>query len=165
MRRFIWLLALLLCAAEAHAADSVKAEAKVIKDGDTPLIEIRMYGIDTPEKKQKCENREGQCYACGTAATEKLKALTKNKDLRFEFTGDVTYGRPVATLYDGEKDINLEMVQSGWAVAYTRFLEGEMKRRYLAAQDEAKAAKRGIWQGKFIPPSKWRNNRERLDCE
>lgn len=40
-------------------------EASYIQDGDTPAIEIRMFGIDTPEKAQLCEGRAGCCFPCG----------------------------------------------------------------------------------------------------
>ncbi len=40
-------------------------EAEEIDDGDTPLIEIRMYGIDAPEKARLCERANGVCYKCG----------------------------------------------------------------------------------------------------
>lgn len=50
--------------AEPFVAYLEGVEAEEIDDGDTPLIEIRMYGIDAPEKAQLCE-RDGDCYRCG----------------------------------------------------------------------------------------------------
>lgn len=61
-------------------------------------------------------------------------------------------------------NVNLEMVRQGHAIAYTRYLDDELRPKFLAAQQEAKANKRGIWQGDFIEPAKWRRG-ERLDCE
>lgn len=95
-------------------------ETDDIKDGDTPLIEIRMYGIDTPEKSQLCERPNGSCYECGQRATWVLSGLLSGEKTTYRFTGDTTYGRPVATIFSGLKDLNLEMVRLGHAVVYER---------------------------------------------
>ena len=43
------------------------------------------------------------------------------------------------------------MVRAGWALAYARHgLD------HAAAQDEARAAQRGLWQGSFEMPEAWR---------
>lgn len=52
------------------------------------------------------------------------------------------------------------MVRAGWAVEYKQYSDG----RYSAAEAEAQAAKRGIWQGTFTDPSKWRRG-ERMASE
>ncbi len=74
------------------------------------------------------------------------------------------YGRPVVTAYDGDRDLHLELLEQGWAVAYRQYLPAPLKSAYLAVEADAKAAKRGLWQGKFIIPSAWRRG-ERLECE
>lgn len=138
-------------------------EADSIRDGDTPLIQIRMFGIDTPEKEQMCERPNGSCYPCGQRATWVLSGLLVG-EATYRFTGESTYGRPVATIFMGQKDINLEMVRLGHAVVYERYLAQEMLDRYLEVQREAKDAERGVWQGNFIQPEEWRNGK-RLACE
>lgn len=139
-------------------------EAAYFQDGDTPQIEIRMYGIDTPEKAQLCERANGSCWKCGERATAVLKGLLDHQEATYKFTGAVTYGRPVATIFVGQSDINLEMVRQGYAVVYDRYLRGAMKSKYLSVQADAQASGRGIWQGDFINPEKWRNG-DRLSCE
>lgn len=130
-------------------------------------IHFRSQGIDTPEKKQLCE-RDGTCYPCGQEATKALEALTmedgKFKKLRFKIWTTGVYGRPVVTAYDGETDIHLELVRQGWAVVYRKYLPGELAPAYLAAEKEAQEARRGLWAGKFVMPSKWRRGK-RLACE
>ena len=74
------------------------------------------------------------------------------------------YGRPVVTAYDGDRDLHLALLEQGWAVVFRRFLPDSLKGAYLAAEADAKAAKRGLWQGKFIVPSKWRRG-GRLEWE
>ena len=49
-------------------------------------------------------------------------------------------------------NLNDAMVRAGWAVAYTRHGQD-----HAAAQDEARAARRGVWQGTFQTPEAWRN--------
>jgi len=143
--------------------DNVDAED--IKDGDTPTIEIRMFGIDAPEISQLCERSDGSCYACGKRSEKYLSGLLAHEEATYWFTGQSTYGRPVATIIADGRDVNLEMVRQGHAIVYERFLEdAEMKKVYLDAQKEAESKKRGIWQGAFIEPSVWRSG-ERLKCE
>jgi endonuclease YncB( thermonuclease family) len=62
------------------------------------------------------------------------------------------YEREVATCSTGETDINAEMVRAGWATAYTRHGSD-----YLAEEQSARSARRGIWQGRFEQPEAWRN--------
>ena len=59
------------------------------------------------------------------------------------------------------------MLKNGMAVAYTKYLGShpDIKQRYVAAEKHAKDNKIGIWQGKFILPSDWRNKNKRLSCE
>jgi hypothetical protein len=63
------------------------------------------------------------------------------------------YGRIVAVCFVGTVDINHEMVRRGWAVEYKRYSDG----RYAKTEAEAKAAKRGLWVGRFDEPSVWRH--------
>lgn len=152
----------------AHAGDPYVAsldgiEAEEIDDGDTPLIEIRMFGIDAPEKAQLCERNDGSCYKCGLRSKRVLDGLLTD-EATYKFTGESTYGRPVTTIFINQLDINKEMVRLGHAIVYERFLKGNLKMDYLAAQQEAMDNKNGLWQGKFVEPAKWRQG-ERLLCE
>jgi endonuclease YncB( thermonuclease family) len=49
------------------------------------------------------------------------------------------------------------MVQQGWALAF------RSTKRYRAQQDEAEAAKRGLWAGTFELPWEWRDEHPRKD--
>ena len=75
------------------------------------------------------------------------------------------YGRPVVKAYlpDGT-DVHEAMIRQGWAIAYRKYLPEPLRPAYLAAEVEAKSARRGLWQGKFIVPTKWRRG-DRLACE
>lgn len=139
-----------------------------VNDGDTISYRIRLFGIDTPELRQRCKGIDGQCYDCGERAQQWLKDLTDGKDVECRPTGAMTYGRPVAICYAGGEDIGLRMVRDGWAVAYRKYLaeRPDLERAYLVGGTEARRLQAGIWQGDFVAPSDWRNRGQRLEgCE
>ena len=155
------ILLLLLCT--PSLATEIKAKCSVT-DGDTCRVSLRYQAIDAPEKKQLCENAKGRCYPCGRLSKSALKALMGKKLIWFKVWGHGKYGRPIVTAFDGDKDINLEMVRQGWAIVYRKYLPAEYKQAYLTAESEASTARRGVWQGKFIEPRRWRRG-DRLACE
>lgn len=150
-------------ASDPYVASLDGIEAEEIDAGDTPLIAIRMFGIDAPEKAQLCEREDGTCYKCGIRSKRILDGLLTD-EATYKFTGESTYGRPVATIFLNQLDVNKEMLRLGHAIVYERFLQDDMKDDYLSAQEKARNKKNGIWQGKFIEPSKWRHGK-RLACE
>lgn len=160
----IALLLLPASASQATAAAEFSAKPRYVGDGDTVTISLRAKGIDTPELKQQCAGADGACYACGRAAKDALKSLLGRGQVSVKVWETDRYGRPVVTLYADGRDAHLEMLRQGMAVAYRRYLPDALKTQYLAAEAEAKTAKRGIWAGGFIEPYRWRKG-ERLACE
>ena len=127
--------------------------ARVI-DGDTIQIaqfRIRLEGIDAPEWEQTCRDAKGQPWSCGRTATQELSRLIHDRDLTCKPQGRDRYLRVLAVcaLPDGV-DVNGWMVRQGWAVI-SGYASG-----YRSEQNEAKAAKRGIWAGSFDLPRDWR---------
>ena len=61
------------------------------------------------------------------------------------------YNRDLSTCYANGINLNRRMLENGWAVAYRTERED-----YLAAEQQAKKNKRGIWQGKFMKPELYR---------
>ena len=61
------------------------------------------------------------------------------------------YERIVARCRQGGEDLNAWLVSEGWALAYRRHSTA-----YAREKAEARAARRGIWRGEFIPPWEWR---------
>ncbi len=143
---------LLLIAVFLFWIKPAEAQIKVV-DGDSLFIgkrEIRLSGIDAPEYKQECFDANGAAYACGKRALSALKALVKD-DLECKTLTTDRYHREVAVCYSGGKNVNRQMVLQGWAVAYDRYTHA-----YDKAQNKAKRAKRGIWQGRFMKPELYR---------
>jgi endonuclease YncB( thermonuclease family) len=132
-----------------------------VADGDSLDISerrVRLEGIDAPELDQMCTDAHGQPWACGQAATRELRAHVKGQKLRCEAKGLDRFQRVLAVCFlpDGS-DLNAWMVHQGWAQT-SGYAEP-----YLAEQDQAKAAKRGIWVGSFTPPREWRAQHPRQD--
>jgi endonuclease YncB( thermonuclease family) len=121
-------------------------------DGDTidvSGLRVRLEGIDAPESEQTCADAASRPWPCGRTATQELKAYLASRELKCAPDGFDRYRRVLAVcaLADGS-DVNAWMVRQGWAISYGM--------TYQSQQAEAEAAHRGIWAGKFMPPSEWR---------
>lgn len=145
-----FLLALVVLASGA-TSPSLYGSARA-GDGDSLIIgmeRIRLHGIDAPELDQAC-TRDGRSWACGEEATEQLRRLLRG-DIRCHSQGTDQHGRTLARCYQGSIDINRSMVESGYALAYRKY-----STEFVAVEEQAKAAKRGIWAGTFEVPSVYR---------
>ena len=125
-----------------------------VVDGDGLEIDgvkIRIYGIDAPEVGQYCRRADGARWRCGQYATVELDRLLRGKEVVCAVKTRDSYGRSVAVCKMGELDIARHQVTEGWAVAYRRY-----SKDYIAAEEAAKKARRGIWRGNFELPWLWR---------
>lgn len=129
---------------------AVIAGRATIADGDTLTIHgrrIRLDGIDAPESAQLCDGPRGR-YPCGREATRALGALVGRETVECRANGRDRYERILAVCTVNGRDLGAAMVLAGWALAG--------RADYAAHQREARAAARGVWQGKFQPPADWR---------
>lgn len=125
-----------------------------ISDGDTIRIgqtRIRFYGIDAPEKAQRCTDGTGQTYLCGAKARQALASRINSHEVHCQRRNTDRYGRTVAVCRLNGEDLNDWMVRQGWAVAYRQYGSD-----YISAEDDAREHHRGIWAGKFEMPAEWR---------
>ncbi len=157
----------LLLTALAHA-DSVTGPVRVI-DGDTLQFEtglkVRIYGIDTLEKNQKCA-KDGACILCGQQTRSIAITLIAKAPVTCALRGERSYDREVGSCTVDGKDYAQTIIAAGWALAYRRYLPKNGKgHAYVTAEEKAKAARIGIWETQFIPPADWRNRKMRLACE
>lgn len=131
----------------------ITGPAKVL-DGDTIVVNghrIRLYGIDAPELDQVFWYR-GERMASGPMAMAALEALISGVLVRCEPIEMDQYGRLVAKCFSSNGvDIGKRMVSAGWALAYRRY-----STEYIAAESEARIARRGMWRGRFAKPWAWR---------
>src|SRR5277367_4331498 len=68
--------------------------------------------------------------------------------------GKDRYERIIATCLVDSTDVNGWMVEHGWAVAYRKY-----SMEYASVEDQARAAKLGIWAGTFELPEDWRRQK------
>jgi endonuclease YncB( thermonuclease family) len=126
-----------------------------VSDGDSLRsgdLRIRLFGIDAPELKQQCADQNGVLWGCGVAAQRQLNGLIgTNKDLQCSLRDVDRYGRLIMQCFNGATDIGAAMVRSGHALAYRHFSD-----LYIAEEEQAKTALKGIWRGTFSPPWEWR---------
>lgn len=150
MPRLLLLLLLGGLAAVAQA-ESFSGRVIVVIDGDTVLmlrnhhpVKIRLANIDAPEKEQDF----------GAASRAVLAQLVLHQQVEADSRSVDKYGRIVALLKLGTLNVNEEMVRQGMAWEYSNF---HRDRHYLALQQEARQAKRGLWQQPHpMPPWQWR---------
>ena len=153
MNRILILLASWLLSSVASADLTGTA---LIVDGDTISIsgnKIRLSGIDTPEKDQTCR-KAGITWRCGFKATETLRDWTYTKEVRCVGDTKDRYGRLIANCFVDGYNVNARLVYEGLALAYRKY-----SKQYVPEEDIARAAKRGMWAGEFVPPWDWRKGK------
>lgn len=126
----------------------VTGSASVL-DGDSLRLhgtEVRLVGVDAPERDQMCR-RNGMNWPCGDEAASALRNHVRGKSVTCEGADRDQHGRLLAVCRLGQADLNRWLVERGWAVSYGR---------YPAEEERARQARRGIWSGIFIPPRDWR---------
>jgi endonuclease YncB( thermonuclease family) len=148
--------------AKAGAEPSVKPTSpkETVLQGTTSVIagdtldlhgqRIRLHGIDALESKQSCM-RGGETWGCGQAAALALAERIGRQPIACEQRDIDRYKRTVAICRSGEENLNAWLVRSGWAMAYRQY-----SRDYVADEEQARAARVGIWAGEVQPPWEWR---------
>ena len=152
MRRLIFLVVILFVTSAEEVAAEIAGRATVI-DGDTIEMRgqrIRLFGIDSPESAQLCR-ADQKTYRCGQQAALALADRIGERTVRCQQRDVDRYGRVVAVCYVGGEDLDRWMVEQGWAVAFRKY-----SLDYVDAENDAREARRGIWQGEFEPPWEWR---------
>lgn len=145
---------LAIIAMSAHPALADISGPAIVTDGDSIKIDgqrIRIHGIDAPEQKQSCTYTNGEKWPCGSVATAFMSHLMANQSVTCEQRDVDRYGRVVAVCHAGGADVGKAMVYYGLALAYRRY-SGD----YVATEDGAREAGRGMWQGTFVEPWAWR---------
>lgn len=135
------------------AAEPTEFTGRVVRvvDGDTIVvlvdreqINIRLHGIDAPERGQPFGNR----------SRERLGELCHERAVRVVTHGRDRYGRTIGVVFVDGINVNAEMVFSGHAWQYTRYDRSAVLARY---QLDAVEAGRGLWADPNpIPPWEWR---------
>ena len=119
-----------------------------VVDGDTilfaPHTVVRLIGVDTPETVRP--NFPVEPF--GPEATAFTRRFLAGGTARLSFDRERVdrFGRFLAYVWVGERMLNEELLRAGlarWEPNYN--YSGEIKRRFRAAQQQARTADRGIW--------------------
>lgn len=119
-----------------------------VVDGDTLVLagneRVRLIGVDTPETKHPTK----PVQPFGPEAAEFTRRAVEGKQvtLRFDREKRDRYQRLLAYVYLKDWCLNEELIRAGLGECVTRYpYDSSMKRRFRAAESEARAARRGIW--------------------
>ena len=122
MKKFNYILLILLILISQTLAGEISGLPTII-DGDTIKIlnkNIRLHGIDAPEKKQICYKNSNK-YNCGKESTSSLiKKINKNLVNCMVQVKLDRYKRYLGICYLGKLNLNKWMVRNGYAVAYRK---------------------------------------------
>lgn len=148
---------------------STDRQFKVVKvyDGDSLLVKgldltlkIRMVGIDAPETGGRW--KQGQPYS--QKAHQYLSRQINDRSVTLKTYGLGGYNRILAEVFINDINMNLEMVKTGLAEVYQGSLPKTFNAApYLAAQDQARIRRIGMWvQGsRYKSPRQWRKENPR----
>jgi endonuclease YncB( thermonuclease family) len=139
-------LLLVACGRPGQAPADAGPVLETIADGDsfTALLPggaragVRIAGIDAPEKDQPWAD----------ASRAHLAELLARGGLRIDTVKTDPYGRQVARVRAGGRDVGLEQVRAGLAWHFVRYAadqDADERARYAQAEREARAARRGLW--------------------
>ncbi len=124
----------------------IDGDSFVVKGEDGAELNLRLAGIDAPERSQPY----------GSAASESLAALLEGERIRFDDVGRGKYGRILANVYVDSLWVNLEMVRNGSAWSYLDS-SSELMRQ---AEETARRNQAGLWAMKNpVAPWEWRKGR------
>jgi endonuclease YncB( thermonuclease family) len=152
----LWLLALSLFLFPATAA-AWSGKVVGVTDGDSITVlhdgrgeQIRLWGIDCPEKHQDFGNR----------AKQLTSALVYAKTVEVEPVTTDRYGRTMAFVRVGNTLVNEELIRQGLAWVFTRCCDRPICEQWERLETEARSARRGLWSmSNAIPPWEFRRSR------
>ncbi|QDG77685.1 thermonuclease family protein [Labrenzia sp. PHM005] len=149
MNRTLQALTAFLLLPVSHAYAAVE-----VIDGDTLLVNgeaVRLYGIDALEAHQTCKEVRGQMWNCGADATRYLKKIVRGGHLTCERIGQDSYGRTLGMCWVDGVYLNAKMVNAGMAWSFRKYASD-----YVHLEQNARSAKRGIWQNNNVPAWEFR---------
>lgn len=143
-------VAILVVAYYQNQGSGIDERVDDVLDGDSLVIhqdgkrqEIRLYGVDAPEKDQ----------AYGAEARAFTRDLVRGKSITLQVRDQDQYGRLVGEviLEDGQS-LNQAVVEAGMAWWYRQHAEGNTTLSRL--EREAREARRGLWAD-LDPEAPW----------
>ena len=161
----ITLVALVAAALLPAAALAQEHQVRVLSigDGDTLRVQdkgrtitVRLACIDAPEMAQSPWGQQAR------QQLQSLAPLGSAVELRSQATD--RYGRQVAEVSRGGRNINQALVASGAAFVYWQFIAGCDRQTYSRLETEARLKRLGVWSipGGITRPWDFRRGRRSL---
>lgn len=130
------------------------AKVVSIADGDTITVlhqgqrkEIRLYGIDCPEKGQDQ----------GEQAKALTSALVSGRAVEVEQIDIDRYGRIVGMVKVDGQSLSELIVQNGYAWVYRQYCKEKFCSDWIKSEGVARQQKKGLWASSVVvPPWEWR---------
>jgi micrococcal nuclease len=137
---------------------TVNGTVSIIYTGDTiqvttpehTQLRVHLYGIDAPEM-EKYDRYTGRVDKPRQPYAKESKEALEGKILGTQVRVDIIKMQirhprhAIGIIWIGNMNINLEMVQEGYAEAYVEHLTEPYLSQFVQAEKEAKSAKKGIW--------------------
>ncbi|MDQ7972300.1 MAG: thermonuclease family protein [Rhodocyclaceae bacterium] len=157
---------LLLCTVlTVQDGDTLRTRCDAGRGGKQEVVTVRLHAIDAPE--------HGQPY--GRRARQVLASLVARRPVRLACVDTDRFERRVCQVWvapaetpDGPPtvDAGLALVAAGQAWWYRHFASAQTadeRARYAAAEEDARAHRRGLWREgeRATPPWQWRRTHPR----
>jgi micrococcal nuclease len=107
-----------------------------VRGRDGQPVTVRLACIDAPETAQGPP---------GAEATASLRRLVEAGPLELRPQTTDRYGRTVAEVIAGGRNVNLEMVRTGAAFVFYEYLRDCDQAAYIAAEQQAQRFRQGVW--------------------
>ena len=162
LRGVIYALFVLLAGCGEYESQPARISGTVVKvfDGDSIIVatgrgevEVRLGGIDAPEKYQPHSE----------VARDALEELVLSRPVAVQVLDVDRYQRAVGVVYrtGDELNVNRALVGEGHAWAYRRYAQDP---KLVALEEDAKNKRLGLWQApadSIVPPWTWRRTHSR----
>ena len=126
-----------------------------VKDGDTIVVrkgsanvDVRLYGIDTPESSQ-WYGQNAKTFLANQISGKTVSVNKIDKD---------RYGRVVGLVFAGNLIINRHLVKNGYAWVYDKYCNKHFCSEWSELQEQARKDQKGLWKKEdVIPPWEYRH--------
>lgn len=137
------------CEPNRPVYDDGNCRVERVTDGDTIRVScldapVRLLLVDAPEVARG--GRPGECF--GDESREFLRRLLSRGstvELEAGVRDTDPFGRYLRYVHAGGELVNERLVREGYAVRYRAAEDTRHRDRIAAAEDEARAAGRGLW--------------------
>ncbi|KJS30420.1 MAG: hypothetical protein VR64_16650 [Desulfatitalea sp. BRH_c12] len=142
---------IIACIVQGRTDINLTGKLVKVSDGDTFTIlenrqthKIRLYGIDTPERRQNFGNKARQFTA----------GLVWRQNVRVVEHGTDRYGRIIGMVYVDDVCVNEELVKQGLAWVYPPYCTLPICDAWTVLEAAARDQKLGLW-GQSAPIAPW----------